>query len=103
MQILKTKAGFDEALASNSGLVVVDFSADWCGPCRVIKPTLETMEKKYPNVAFFMVNVDENSETAEKCDIQGLPTFKFYKNGTEVDTLVGASESFLEDKIKRNQ
>ncbi|XP_067683253.1 thioredoxin-like [Haliotis asinina] len=103
MQMLTTKAGFDQALASSAGLVVVFFTADWSGPCRMMKPEAELMATKYSNVAFFMVNVDENSDTAEKCKIEGLPTFKFYKNGTEVDSLVGASGAGFEDKITHNQ
>ncbi|XP_071082719.1 thioredoxin-like [Haliotis cracherodii] len=104
MQVLQTKAEFDQALAANPGkLIVVDFFATWCGPCIHIAPVLESLSKKYPSVLFFKVDVDKNTETSEECDISCMPTFKYYKNGKEVDSLEGADEKTLESKIVSNQ
>ncbi|XP_065070301.1 thioredoxin-like [Rhopilema esculentum] len=102
MKVIKTKAEFDELLKSESSLIVVDFFATWCGPCRAIAPKLKEMEEKYTNVVFAKVDVDENAETAEQCGINAMPTFKLYKGGKEVAEVVGASEANLKAEIEKN-
>lgn len=99
---IETKAEFDELLKSEKRLIVVDFFADWCGPCKMIGPKIEAMEKEMPDVCFVQVNVDDNSETAEECGISAMPTFKLYKNGEMVAEVVGASEQKIRDAIKSN-
>merc|ERR1711924_291283 len=79
---LKTKAEFDAELAAAGGkLVVVDFTATWCGPCQMIAPLFGELSEKNPDVVFVKVDVDENQETAAACGINCMPTFQFYKNG----------------------
>ncbi|XP_046561064.1 thioredoxin-like [Haliotis rubra] len=103
MRVLDTKAEFDQILAGSPGkLIVVDFYATWCGPCVKIAPILKSLSEKYFQVMFFKVDVDNNSETSKACCISCMPTFKFYKNGQEVDKLEGADEEALEDKIRSN-
>ena len=100
---LKTKAEFDDALKGAGGkLVVVDFTATWCGPCQKIAPIFEQFSKTYAaDVLFYKVDVDENSETSESEGIQAMPTFIFYRNGSKVETFTGANDKKLDEAIKR--
>jgi thioredoxin 1 len=83
------------------GLVVVDFHATWCGPCKKIAPTLEQFAATYPNVKFIKVDIDENEDIREPRDIQSIPTFHFLVNGEKVDELKGADADAIESKIKQ--
>merc|ERR1712227_576174 len=95
--MLADKAAFDQALADAGGkLVVVDFTASWCGPCQRIAPVFAKLAEEMPDVVFVKVDVDENEETASACGIQAMPTFQFYKNAAKVHEFSGASE----DKIR---
>ena len=90
-------SNFDEKVAS--GLVFVDFSADWCGPCRMITPILEDLSKEYENkVNFFKVDVDENSTLAEKFRIMSVPTIIIFKDGKIVESIIGgvSKDKFVE-------
>ena len=75
-------------------LVLVDFTATWCGPCKRIKPVLENLSKEFRNVFFCAVDVDDCSEISKKYDISSMPTFLFFKNNKVVSelTVIGASE-----------
>lgn len=99
-----TKAAFDEELRkAGDKLVVVDFFATWCGPCRTIGPKVVEMAKENPSVVFLKVDVDKNDETSEQYEVQAMPTFLFFKCCNKVDTLVGANESKLKALIQKNQ
>ncbi|XP_073228165.1 thioredoxin-like [Porites lutea] len=102
--VLETKDDFDAFLKeAASTLVVVDFYADWCGPCKLIAPKITAMAVEFSGKAYFAkVNVDENSEVAEIEGISAMPTFKLYKNGKKVDELTGANETKLREKIVSN-
>merc|ERR1712048_771830 len=65
---------------------LIDFYADWCGPCKAIAPELEKMAEKYTGVQFAKVNVDDNEEVAAQEEISAMPTFKLYKSGKLVDS-----------------
>eukprot|EP00794_Sanderia_malayensis_P008122 gene8122-8992_t len=80
---LETKGDFDELMQTKDKLIVIDFFATWCGPCKIISPKFEGLTQKYPNVIFAKVDVDENGETSEFCQISAMPTFLFYKNGVK--------------------
>jgi len=94
---LADKAAFDAALvAAGDKLVVVDFTATWCGPCQRIAPIFTKLAEEMPEVVFVKVDVDENEEVAQECGVESMPTFQFYKSGLKVHEFSGASE----DKIK---
>ena len=87
-----TDANFDGALAATEGLVMVDFWAEWCGPCRAIAPVLEELaEASEGRVALMKVNVDENHGLAARYGIQSIPTILFFKEGAVVDRVLGAA------------
>jgi len=96
VNMLKTEAEFDTAIKSGK-LVVVDFTASWCGPCQAIAPVFEKLAAEMTDVDFVKVDVDENEEVAQKCGIQAMPTFQFYKDGNKVHEFSGANE----DKIRQ--
>ena len=86
-----TSATWDKEVLQNSGLVMVDFWAVWCGPCRMIAPTIEELAKEYTGkLKVGKLNTDENSEIASKYKIMGIPTVMFFKDGQKVDQIVGA-------------
>lgn len=82
--------------------VVVDFWAEWCGPCRMIAPVVEELAKEYEGeVAIGKMNVDENTDTPDEYGIRSIPTLLFFKNGQLVDKMVGAAQkAVLEEKVK---
>ena len=78
-----------EALAVSSDLLVIDFYATWCGPCKMLAPVFEEVAAKYPDATFVKVNVDEEEELARKFRISVIPTLVFVKNGEAVKTSTG--------------
>src|SRR6478736_4926514 len=81
---------FDTTVLMQSGVVAVDFWASWCGPCKMFTPTVESAEKDLAGKAvFFKVDADENSETCQKFGVRGLPTLILFKDGEEVERIVG--------------
>lgn len=84
-------------------LLVVDFWAPWCGPCRILSPTIEQLAKEFAGkVIFGKLNVDENPQVASAFGIQSIPTVAIFKNGQIVDGFVGAaSKSQIQSKISQ--
>lgn len=83
-------------------LVVVDFTASWCGPCRFIAPVLNDFAKKYTHVCFLKVDVDELRDVAEEYQVEAMPTFKFMKQGKVIHTVMGARKEELMEAIERH-
>ena len=82
-------AEFDAAVAA-APLAMVDFWADWCGPCKMLSPTIEALAEKYDGRALVgKVNVDEEPELARRFGVMSIPTVVFLKNGREFDRKVG--------------
>ena len=84
-----TKDGLDKALAQK-GLLMVDFWADWCGPCKMLAPLIESLDKEYEGrVTVGKVNVDDEQELAIRYGVMSIPTVIFFKDGQEIDGKVG--------------
>uniref|UniRef100_A0A452URX7 Thioredoxin n=1 Tax=Ursus maritimus TaxID=29073 RepID=A0A452URX7_URSMA len=95
---------FQEALnGAGDKLVVVDFSATWCGPCKMIKPFFHSLSEKYSNVVFLEVDVDDSitlvEDVAAECEVKCMPTFQFFKKGQKVGEFSGANKEKLEATI----
>ena len=103
MAKIATNTSFDELLQSEK-LVIVDFWATWCGPCRMLSPLLDEVEAEMEDkVEVVKVNVDDADEIAMRYRIMSIPTLLFFKNGQMVDRSVGAMpKSTLVDKINAN-
>lgn len=84
-----TNDSFKNEVEQATGLVVIDFYADWCGPCRLLAPTLAELETAYPGVKFCKVDVDEEPELARMFKIQSIPFVAFVKNNTFLDMSLG--------------
>ncbi len=89
--IILTSNTWEQEVLKSNGLVVVDFWAAWCGPCRMVAPTIEELAKEYAGrVKIGKLNTDENADIASKYKIMGIPTIMFFKDGEKVDQIVGA-------------
>ncbi len=82
-------SNFDKTISSEN-LTLVDFWAEWCGPCKSMHPIFESMSKKFPNVKFGRVNVDNNQNISMKYAVQSIPTFIMFKSGQIIDKMMGA-------------
>lgn len=102
MEVLKISAdSFKKEVIEESKTVLVDFYADWCGPCKMLSPVVEAVAKENENTKFVKINVDEAQELAMEYNIMSIPTLVVIKNGEEVNRTVGlVDKSELLELIK---
>jgi len=95
---------FDQKALQTEGLVLVDFSATWCGPCRRLGPELDAAAEEFKgSVTFLKVDVDEAGDVAARFGVQGIPNLTFFRGGKIVDTIVGfVPKAAIVDRVKRN-
>lgn len=101
-EVVFTDKNFHDEVTKAKGLVLVDFFATWCGPCKMMAPAIERLAESYKGkVTIGKLDVDENPDVAGKFEIQSIPTIIFFKDGEMVDKLVGfQSEESLKKKIE---
>ncbi|CAJ1931671.1 unnamed protein product [Sphenostylis stenocarpa] len=98
----KWKAHFDASKETNK-LMVIDFTASWCGPCKYMDPIIKEFAAKYTNVEFIKIDVDELMEVAQAFEVQTMPTFILIKKGKIVEKVVGAKKEELQKLIEKRR
>ena len=96
-----TKENFENEVLKSPIPVLVDFNADWCGPCRMMRPMLDALAEERTDVKIASINIDNEEALAEAYDVASIPCLVLFKNGEEVDRSVGlrplaAIEDFIE-------
>ena len=96
-------SNFKEEVQNQSGVVVVDFWASWCGPCKMLSPVIEELSNEITTAKFAKVNVDENPQSSQNFNIASIPTLLVFKDGKVVDTMVGfRPKAELEQLVKKH-
>ena len=105
MALKFTDANFQSEVLESDVPVLVDFYADWCGPCKMMAPVIEELSNEYEGkVKIGKLNVDEQPKTAEKYRVMSIPTILIIKNGQTVETIVGAvPKSSLVEKLEAHK
>uniref|UniRef100_A0A7N0TRD7 Thioredoxin domain-containing protein n=1 Tax=Kalanchoe fedtschenkoi TaxID=63787 RepID=A0A7N0TRD7_KALFE len=92
-----------EASKSSNKVMVIDFTASWCGPCHYMEPVINELAAKYSDVEFIKIDVDELPTVSRDFGIQAMPTFIILRGGKEVDKVVGAKKDELQWKIEKQR
>ena len=105
MRVVADEEELDQILMSDDNygkLVVLDFFAEWCGPCKKLTPVLEELEAKAKGkVKFLKVDVDQSRELSGAHGVTSMPTLEFYRNGEKIATMVGANIVELKERVNR--
>ncbi len=98
-----TSSNFDASVLASSDLVIVDFWAPWCGPCKLMAPVMEELAGEMTEVVFAKVNVDDHSDIAQRYNILSIPTFLVFKGGQVADQFSGSmTKEALRAKIEKH-
>jgi thioredoxin 1 len=101
-----TDQNFAQEIEQSKDLVLVDFFAEWCGPCRVMGPIIEELAEEFKGkegIKIGKLNIDESSETAQKYNVMSIPTLILFKDGQKIEQLVGLQDKdSLKDLISKN-
>lgn len=98
-----TDSSWMQEIGGHDGLVMVDFWAAWCGPCKMIAPIIDQISDEVDNVKVCKLNVDDNPQTAEEFQITAIPTMLFFKGGKVVDQMMGfTSKETIKSVIQRH-
>ena len=87
---------------AGTGLTVVDFNAEWCGPCRKLKPIFAKLAQEHPDCRFISVNVDEEEDLSDQYRIKSLPTVILFREGKEIKRIVGFNPDALREAVLNN-
>jgi thioredoxin 1 len=104
VHIINHKTAWDAKLAEakiSNKVIVVDFTATWCGPCRLMAPIFTELSKKYDQLIFLKVDVDEVQDVTSEMEVRAMPTFMFIHNGKQIHKIVGANKEELEKKVEQ--
>lgn len=103
MELKITDENFEAEVTKSTLPVMVDFYADWCGPCKMMAPLVAQLAEEYSGKCKIgKCNTDENPKTAGEFKVMSIPTFIFFKDGKAVDSMIGAvSKTALEEKLKQ--
>ncbi|XP_041025376.1 thioredoxin H-type [Juglans microcarpa x Juglans regia] len=102
VHLITTTESWDQKLAEASKdgkIVIANFSATWCGPCKMVAPFYRELSEKYPSIMFLLIDVEELTEFSASWDIKATPTFFFLRDGQQVDKLVGANKPELQKRV----
>ena len=100
MKVIDINNNFEEEVLDSTKKVLVDFNAEWCGPCRMIAPVLEKIAKENDNIKIVSVNVDNNNELAREYNVFSIPCLVVIKDGKEINRSVGLiSKKEIEELI----
>ncbi|MBA3047197.1 thioredoxin [Patescibacteria group bacterium] len=100
-----TNQNFKQEVEENKGLVLVDFAALWCGPCKLMAPIIDELAEDYKdkNIKIGKLDIDDGNEVAEKYNVMSVPTFILFKGGEVIEQLTGyQSKDALEEIINKN-
>ena len=101
MAINLTEENFYDIVENSDIPVLVDFWAEWCGPCKIIAPTVEEIsQKNFGKLVVGKVDIDTNPNLAEKYQVRSIPSIIVFINGNPTEMMVGPTKNALEDKIK---
>ncbi len=90
MAVIKvTTENFEKEVLNSDVTVLADFNADWCGPCRMLKPIVEEIAEENPNIKVVSINIDDEDELADEYDVASIPCVVVFKNGVEVERSIG--------------
>ncbi|KAI8827823.1 Allergen Cop c 2 [Chytriomyces cf. hyalinus JEL632] len=100
VQTIESNEQYEAALKSGK-TVIVDWSATWCGPCKMISPVFVKLAEEFTNVVFIKVDVDEVPDAAEAAGISSMPTFQVYQDSQKVDEMIGANPAKLRGLLEK--